>query len=86
MSTNPRDTQFLGFAELLFDNLPWNDINIDMEFPGWEDRWKTNIAQRSYDLVQHTLNMVTFIQFACENAQNIQDIIGLVPDMEEKEQ
>lgn len=50
---SPRDTQFAGFAQKLFDDLPWDDINIDMERSGWEDRWMERIARRAYDLVEH---------------------------------
>lgn len=48
-----RDTQFAGFASLLFDDLPWEDINIDMERKGWEDRWLLYIAQSAYDFACH---------------------------------
>lgn len=48
-----RDTHFAGFAQALFDDLNWNDINIDMEHNGWEERWITTIAQRAYDLACH---------------------------------
>lgn len=48
-----RDTQFKGFAEALFEDLGWDDINIDMSKNGWEERWMTTIAQRAFDLVEH---------------------------------
>lgn len=53
MSSNPRDTQFTGFAELLVDSLPWKDLWIEAEAEGWEERWKTVAAQCLYDFACH---------------------------------
>lgn len=55
MSANPRETQFQGFAKLLFDELPWNDIDILDAANRWEERWKAHIARRAYDLVEHVV-------------------------------
>lgn len=62
MSTTSRDTQFAGFAEALFENLPWNEINIDMEWPGWQEKWELYIARRAYDLVEHSFSGVREFQ------------------------
>lgn len=48
-----RDTHFAGFALAMFEDLDWNEINIDMDKVGWEERWITRIAQRAYDLACH---------------------------------
>lgn len=55
MTNTDHDTKFSRAAELLFDDLPWDDINIDMEKRGWEARWKICIAQWVYDIVRHAL-------------------------------
>jgi hypothetical protein len=49
MSTNDRSTHFLGFADLLIEEL--------MSFQDMDDRprARTVIAARAYDLVQHTI-------------------------------
>lgn len=69
-----RDTQFLGFAELLFSDLPWGDINIDMEQEGWKERWKQLIAQRAYDLVKYAVSCTS---------DYVDEWIGDIPDLTE---
>lgn len=59
--TTLQDEQFKDFAENVFDSLPWDDVNMDMEKEGWEDRAKLKIAQKAYQLVQHTLDNATGI-------------------------
>lgn len=50
-----RDTQFAGFAKLLFDELyVSDDIWFDATHEGWKEHWQTIIAQRTYDFAAHT--------------------------------
>jgi hypothetical protein len=52
----PRDTQFTGFAKLLFDELYNNDdMFFDTADPHWHEEWQKVIARRAYDLSQHTV-------------------------------
>lgn len=65
MTTNPRDTQFLGFAQLLIPEIDevigavteWGvEHDIDDEAKVAQElysRWRTLIAQRAYDLACH---------------------------------
>jgi hypothetical protein len=51
-----RDTQFAKFAELLFDELLTSGrVYIDTSNEYWRDEWKEIIAQRVYDLSQHSV-------------------------------
>ena len=50
MSTNDRDTHFLGFAKLLFRELYGVDDTVEYPVP------ERLIARRAYDLVGHTLD------------------------------
>lgn len=54
MTSKPtaRDTQFLGFAKALFDELPEQDSDFH---PNWKQETLQIIAQRAYDLIQHAL-------------------------------
>lgn len=80
-----RDKQFMKAAELLFDNLPWGDINIDMEAKGWEDRWQQVIAQRLYDFALHVMsNTSEYAAAKMEaNLMTAEDWIYLMPDLKE---
>ncbi len=49
MSTNERDTHFLGFAKLLFRELYGVDDTVEYPVP------ERLIAQRAYDLVEYVL-------------------------------
>lgn len=73
-----RDTHFTGFADALFYALDWNDINIDMENDGWEDRWKQIIARRAYDLVGHTIESTEHIDL---DRLSTGEHITRIPDM-----
>lgn len=53
LSSDPRDTQFVGFAALLIDHLPWEDLLIEGEEEGWQERWETVAAQGLYDFACH---------------------------------
>lgn len=80
-----RDKQFMGAAELLFDGLPWDDINIDMEAKGWEDRWQQVIAQRLYDFALHVMeNTSEYASAKMEaNLMRAEDWIYRMPDLKE---
>lgn len=66
--SNLRDTQFVGFANLLMQEIDeqvgivtkWGiEHDIDDETKIGKElysRWQSVIARRAYDLVQHTLN------------------------------
>lgn len=55
MHRDPRDTQFAGYAALLIDHLPWEDLLIEGEEEGWQDRWVTVAAQGLYDFACHVV-------------------------------
>lgn len=48
-----RDTQFAGFAKLLFDELP--DVPDGSDVDEWSTACEQVIARRAYDLVGHVL-------------------------------
>ncbi len=54
-----RDTQFAGFAKLLFDELP--EQNSDFH-PNWEEETMKVIARRAYDLAVYVIHMHTAIE------------------------
>ena len=54
-----RDTQFAGFAKLLFDELP--EQNSDFH-PNWEEETMKIIARRAYDLAVYVIHMHTAIE------------------------
>jgi hypothetical protein len=77
----PRNTQFLGYAQALFDSLDQSEINIDMEVDGWENRWILRIAQRSYDLVTHVCDAVDDKQTDMGVRVTPECMLDSVPDM-----
>jgi hypothetical protein len=81
MSDNPRDTQFAGFATLLFEELKNTEA---FEIVDAEQFWGGNlkaevqriIAQRAYDLVKYILS-------AASGQTNIDEVMPFIPDMTE---
>jgi hypothetical protein len=73
-----RDTQFAGFARALVGDL-------FKEGSTWLEREQCEqiIAQRAYDLVAHTLNMVPHLMQVAENAQAVEEVIVFIPDLTE---
>jgi hypothetical protein len=73
-----RNTQFAGFAKALVDDL-------FKEGSAWLKREQCEkiIAQRAYDLVAHTLNMVPHLMQVAENAQAVEEVIVFIPDLTE---
>jgi hypothetical protein len=61
MTNNERDTKFLGFARLLFEELPeYPDSSefvyeLQLALNDWTEAVEKLIAQRAYDLVYHVL-------------------------------
>lgn len=63
MSTNPRETQFVGFAKLLYEDFlrqaEDEASTQDIYMPDYPDKWRVIveqiIAERAYDLVVHVL-------------------------------
>jgi len=74
-----RNTQFLGFALALFNDLNWDDINIDMEKSGWEDQWRLKIAQRAYDFALHVVDAVMLDATSIWNSPR--ENIEAIPDV-----
>lgn len=60
MSDKPlRDTQFMGFAKLLLDELPeqpYDDSVLGIAYGDWKETVMKIIAQRAYDLVSHVID------------------------------
>lgn len=79
MSTLPRDTQFIGFAQLLraevVKQLILLDVDISLEQQAIIDAL---IAKRAYDLVWHTL---AHIDQSSLPYQPLVSIIPAIPDM-----
>lgn len=74
MTREACDTRFQGFAELLFEELHQaGDVWFD-------DRWKTVIARRAYDLVKHT---ILNIGPADLDILTTEECVQRVPDMDE---
>lgn len=62
MSTNPRETQFAGFAKLLYEDFlrqAESDTLQETLVPDYADKWRMKteqiIARRAYDLVEHVI-------------------------------
>lgn len=74
-SSPTRDTQFAGFAELLWKEL----IATDAERYG--DQQRELIAQRAYDLVKHT---TSYIGDCVANVfASVDEVVGMIPDLVE---
>lgn len=60
MSKDPRDTQFAGFARLLYDELARNVLATSYtswsDFEAFKQEQSQIIARRAYDLVNHVLS------------------------------
>ena len=80
MSSNPRDTQFTGFADLLLKEMlnqregRWIDFNED------DKEYAVIVAQRAYDLVEHAILSMSPIAF---QSYEYDEIIHSIPDMTE---
>lgn len=85
MSSDPRDTQFSGFAALL-----WTDISQGLSFFDFglsaeqqasiDTAMKKMIAERAYDLVDHTVCWIEPIDYQChENPCEV--ILKTIPDL-----
>lgn len=81
MSSNPRDTQFKKFADLLFDELFVDgDTWVDTINSYWKEEWKETIARRAYDLVVHTLSNTSHIDL---DRLSEEEHAARIPDMVE---
>jgi len=64
MSNTLRDTQFAGFAKLLWEELlelrgrGYIDVANDMMDEEWNAEYRQIIARRAYDLVGHALENI----------------------------
>ena len=89
-----RDTQFAGFAKLLWDELVEQRGYVDVD-AYWDDgidpiNYRQIIARRAYDLVKHTM-----IELSCQGALDFRDpdfdkyeyrageMVEIIPDMTE---
>jgi hypothetical protein len=66
--------QFLGYAQALFNDLNWDEINIDMEPEGWENRWILRMAQRAYDFAEHVLLNMPVGSIDVERAPDLSEL------------
>jgi len=76
MSDNPRNTQFAGFADLVYEETGKALSHADM---------KLRIARLAYDLVAHTIRSQAqgMDLFVIHDPEWMQDRIKDVPDMKE---
>ena len=81
MTENTRDTQFLGFAHLLLEQmLRSDDAYIDETNGYWQEHWETIIAQRAYDLACHVSTETILVAHGDMN--KITDLIAWPPTEE----
>lgn len=85
MSNNARDTQFKNFAKLLLDELCLaSDVHIETPFnDDWREEWEETIAQRAYDLVEHTIRSQAqgMDLFCLHDPEWMKERVDRVPDM-----
>ncbi len=81
MSTDPRDTQFAGFAKLLWDELPIEpeDDELSAAYDAWSDACEQIIARRAYDFAYHVVRKV--IAMECTAEFVIRSELHEVPDL-----
>jgi hypothetical protein len=78
IKTKNRDVQFAGFAELLVkEMLALNGSR----YPDFIEKYSQIVARHAYDLVSHTLEMVPLLMVAIPDAQSIDEVISLIPDL-----
>jgi hypothetical protein len=93
---NNRDTQFAGFAKLLWDELinanggGYIDVNTDFDDGIDPTDYRGIIARRAYDIVKHAI-----IELSCQGALDFRDpdfdkyeyrageMVEIIPDMTE---
>jgi hypothetical protein len=79
-----RDTQFVGFAEALFNELmDRDDFCMDNERPGWEDEWKLRIARRAYDFACHVVRERVWDIYDTRIEFNVNEYISDMPVLPE---
>jgi hypothetical protein len=81
---NARDTQFAGFAKLLFEELKqysYDDAMSPHDDQSWEDQIKRHddgaiqiMTQRAYDLVYHAHQTP-------QSAASTEEVVRMVPDI-----
>ncbi len=79
MSDDPRNTQFAGFANLLYEELDKRDYLWIAD--GDEQSVKTPLSQRAYDLVQHALHSFELAELECCESRD--ELLPGIPDMTE---
>lgn len=75
--SNPRDTQFAGFAALLANDIQnASDVFIDTIDDLWLEKWERVIARRAYDFAKHVLGEVSYdgAPYLDSHVQNISDL------------
>ena len=78
-----RDTHFVGFAKLLVEDLLGGPGYIEVTEP-YEEVYKI-IAQRAYDLVEHTLKAVPHLTAQHRyDVQTVEEITPYVPDLTQR--
>lgn len=86
MTNNPRDTQFQGFAKLLYEeviNLPDRASGHYFTTEEFQEQQYTTIARCAYGLVEHVLTLVPQLISTLPDAQTVDEVIRLIPDMTE---
>jgi hypothetical protein len=79
--SNPRDTQFAGFAKLLAEELPEPPIDdsvLGIVHAEWREQVELIIAQKTYDLVGHA-----FRETQVWHNDGIDCAVQSIPDMTE---
>lgn len=91
MSTNPRETQFQGFAKLLFDELNTQSLLAFPTMYGPDHTPEQHkelkaliehiIAQHAYDLVKHAVEECESQESAFEARMTSEALLRNIPDM-----
>jgi hypothetical protein len=82
-----RDTQFAGFADLLFDDLiasdAANEVGADLYWgPKYVKEVQTIFARRAFDLVKHVLGFVPQLLNAEIGPEvTVDEVAGVIPDL-----
>ena len=80
--SDPRDTQFAGFAKSLFHELYETDgVYYEITNDFWKEEWQEIIARRAYDLACHVLEQVPLLIQNVPNTLTVEEVVRYVPDM-----
>lgn len=90
---NERDTKFLGFARLLYEDFQQllreddSDINEILDDATYPDRWRAKaellIAQRAYDFAFYLYSLIPYLINTYLDLETLEEVMPHIPDITE---